>query len=387
LAPLAPGAKPKASALRLRDSALDSFLLEPTVEVDLIQDDNLFRLDRDVDSDNIMVLRPTLSLASDWLNHGVVATIGGEIGRHQDFDGEDYEDYSLSIAPTLNVDENTALKMALGYTSSHGQRGESDSLLQGPEPSIDNTLTFSANWQYQSDKYSTHLNYEFARGDAQDNGPVERDFLDNDSHSWIFRQGYDFTTGTTAWLQPGLEWVNYRQSRDDTGLVRDNQGWTLLAGLTIDRTAVSFLELSLGVMSRQFEQNGQDDFQGLAYQGRLVWNIMPLITLEIEAGRTASIAQSTTAPIAVDDSVRAQLAWDPLQNLILTGTMSFTHTELEADSSEKQKEDVVEAGLNVRYLLTENLYFEAHYDYVKQVSNSGGDFLSNVFTLRAGLQL
>jgi opacity protein-like surface antigen len=127
--------------------------------------------------------------------------------------------------------------LQFGYSLSHTPRGSTD-LAEGPAPSIDSGFNFNATWQYQSDKYSTRLLYEAAWTDAQDNGVVERDFLDLQRQSLIFRRGYDFTTGTTAWLQPGYELVDYRQSRDDNGLVRNNQGWTLLAGLTIDRTAV-----------------------------------------------------------------------------------------------------------------------------------------------------
>jgi len=388
LTPLRPGASPKNSAMGLRDSQVDSFLLQPSLEADLVFDDNLFRVAQNADTEKIYILRPTLTLASDWLNHALTAQIGGELGRHQDFSGEDYNDFFISAGPRIDVDEYTVLNLKLGYASTHVARGSTDDQLEGAEPSIDTALTVQADWRYQSDKYSTRLLYDFLQSDAKDNGAIERDFLDLRSHTWVFRQGYEFTAGTTVWLQPGLELVDYQQSRDDTGLVRDNQGWTLLAGLTIDRSAVSFLELGLGAMSRSFEQDGQDDFLGLVYQGRLLWNISPLITLDIIAGRSAQLVQSTVSPIAVDDSISLDLAWDPREYLIFGATAALTYSDYETQPGSERKEDAVAIGFNVQYLMNANLYFEARYDYTQlNSSQAGSDYQSNLFGLRAGVHL
>ena len=354
----------------------------------MIYDDNLFRQAQDERSDQIFVLAPELVLETDWLNHQITARAGASNGRHVDLNAEDYEDYFLSLSPLIDVDENTTLSLDFGYSSTHSERGSTDTLLEGPEPAIDDILKFSANWVYQSDKYSARLLYEFSQDDALDNGLIERDFLDNSSQVLVFRQGYDFTTGTTGWIQPGLEWIDYRLSRDDSGLVRDNQGWTLLAGVTINRTAVSFLELGLGAMSRSFEQTGQDDFFGFAYVGRLLWNITPLVTLDISAGRSARVVQSTTGPIAVDDEVTLELAWDPLENLIFQAAVSFTRSDYETLPGQARTEDLVEANLNMRYLLNENMYLEANYDFGNLSSNLiGDDYESNLLSIRAGVEL
>lgn len=388
LAPLRPGEDPQKSTGGLRDSQLDSFLLRPELEADLVFDDNLFRVDQNTDSTTFYVLRPTLTLDSDWLNHAVSAQVGGEFGRHPDFKDEDFDDYFLSLAPRIDIDEHTILNLELAYESTHVARGSTDDQLEGPEPSIDNTLNAHADWQYQSDKYSTHLVYDFVQLDADDNGPIERDFLDYDSHTWVFRQGYEFAPGTTAWLQPGLELVDYRLSRDDNGLVRDNQGWTLLAGLTFDRSAVSFLELGLGVLTREFEQQDQDDYVGLLYEGRLLWNITPLISMEFVAGRTAEVVESASSPLSVDDSIQLSLAWDPRENLIFSAQGRFTHSEFESRPGESKEEDLVEFSVNVKYLVNSNVSFLLGYGYEQlNSSQTDSDYKANQFGLRAVVQL
>lgn len=388
LSELRPGAAPKDSEAGLRDSPLDSFLLHPSLQAELVLDDNLFRVEQSEQSDRVFLLRPKLTLDSDWLNHAMKAEIGGEFGRHQDFASEDYNDFYLLAGPRIDVDENTVLNLELGYSATHTGRGTTDDQLEGPEPSNDSTFTLHADWKYQSDKYSTSMLYDYALSDSEDNGQIERDFLDNSSHAWVFRQGYEFTEGTTAWLQPGLESIDYRQSRDDNGLVRDNQGWTLLAGVTVDRSAVSFLELGLGVMSRDFEDPAQDSFLGLVYQGRMLWNITPLITMDVNLGRTARVVQSTVSPIAVDDGIALKLAWDPREFLIFEATAGFTSSDYQTQPGQELDEDLVEFGLNVQYLMNQNFYIEAHYDYKRLTSSqAGADYTSNLFGLRAGVEL
>ncbi len=388
LTPLRPGATPDKSAASLRDSQVNSFLLRPGLETDLVFDDNVFRVDERTVSDTIFVLRPTLTLESDWLNHFVDIKVGGEFGRHQDFKDEDYDDYFISTRPRIDVDEHTVLELELGYSSAHTERGSTDDELEGPEPAIDRLLNVEADWQYQADKYSTRMLYRYSQIDALDNGQIERDFLDAHGHVWLLRQGYELTTGTTAWLRPGLLFIDYRQSRDDNGFVRDNQGWSFVAGLTIDRSAVSFLELGLGVLFHDFEQNGLDDFLDLVYVGRLLWNITPLFTLDVKAERTVEVVESTSAPISLDDSVSLELAWDPRENLIFGATTGFTRSDYATLPGQDKEEDRVEIGFNVQYLLNSNLYVEARYDYEQlDSSQAGSDYQNNVFTLRAGVQL
>ncbi|MDP6344603.1 MAG: outer membrane beta-barrel protein, partial [Alphaproteobacteria bacterium] len=266
--------------------------------------------------------------------------------------------------------------------------GSTETALQGAEPSINASWDFRADWRYKADKYSSNIRYDFLRTNARDVSQIDRDFLDNDLHDFVFRQGYEFVPGTTIWLQPVYEAVNYRLSRDGFDVVRDNQGWTLLAGLTVNATAISFVEAGIGYMSRDFEQAGQDPYSGLAYEGRLVWNISNLVTLELAGGRTARVVESIAAPIAVDDSITFELAWDPRENLIFEAGAAYTLSEFETSTGTGRGEDLLAANLKVRYLLSPNLFFEATYTYEERDSTLlGDDFQANVYSIRAGLEL
>ena len=78
-----------------RHGGLNSFLLRPNLELDLLFDDNIFRTLKNAEFDRIHIIRPSLTVESNWLNHGLVLRAGGEFGLHEDFEDENYEDYFL----------------------------------------------------------------------------------------------------------------------------------------------------------------------------------------------------------------------------------------------------------------------------------------------------
>ncbi|MBT6430865.1 MAG: hypothetical protein HOK30_24565, partial [Rhodospirillaceae bacterium] len=67
---LRPGEKPGQTRTGLRYSGLDSFLLRPKMEVDMLFDDNIFRTEEDADTDRIYIFRPEVTLESDCENGG-----------------------------------------------------------------------------------------------------------------------------------------------------------------------------------------------------------------------------------------------------------------------------------------------------------------------------
>jgi hypothetical protein len=100
------------------------------------------------------------------------------------------------------------------------------------------------------------------------------------------------------------------------------------------------------------------------------------------------IVESISAPIAVDDSITFELAWDPRENLIFEAGAAYTLSEFETSTGTGRGEDLLAANLKVRYLLSPNLFFEATYTYEERDSTLlGDDFQANVYSIRAGLEL
>jgi hypothetical protein len=387
---LQPGEAPSRPVIgeRGRDSFLDSFVVHPGIEVSMSMDDNLYRDASGEKDDLIYTFEPSLRIRSEWLNHALNITMRGSIGRHTDYGSEDFEDFLIQVAPTLDIDENTTLNLNLGYQSTHLVRGSTDDQLEGPEPAINRVIQAGARWFYQADRYSSQLSYSYQGVDSQDNGAIDRDPLDNDAHTITWRNGYEFAPGTSFWIQPNYDTVGYRRSRDASGYNRDNAGWRLLAGLTYDANAIVFAEIGAGYMWRGYDQPGLDDASGLSVEARMLWNAAPLFTVELAGGRVVRSVESSTASAAIDDSLNLKAAWDPLPNLIFDSSIGFTTSDFESIPGSTRTEDFFSGSLGAKYLANDNIVLQLRYSRSDLDSNiNASDYTSNVLVFRFGLEL
>lgn len=310
------------------------------------------------------------------------------MGRYTDFGSEDYEDYALRVAPRIDVSEEHVINANFRLSRNHEDRGGIESTLQGTEPSINRFWDAQANWTYSGAAISSVLRYEFRRQDADDAGIIDRQIFDKDIHTAQWRLGWQFSPGRTAWVQPEYQFVEHRLFDSVSNFDRDNSGWQLLAGLTFDVSAVTFLEVGAGYVTRTFEQPNKGDFGDFAYRLRGVWNVTPLISLDLSAGRTLRVEDGLTASAAVSDGVSLRAAWDPLEQLILSAALDYTSTAYEDLPGFSREEERQGASLNVRYLLNHNVFLEANYSYVLFDSTTAADdFENNQFRLRAGVEL
>lgn len=369
-------------------SVLGSFILQPRLIVDGSYDDNIFRSDANKQDDLITVIRPRLRLRSDWANHGLTLEASGAVGRYADFGSEDYEDFSLRAAPKIDVTEDNVVNLNFRVTRNHEDRAGVESQLQGAEPSINRFWDAEANWTYSGAAVSSILRYDFRRQDADDAGTVGRQIFDKDIHTAQWRLGWQFSPGRTVWIQPEYQYVEHRLFDSANNFDRDNSGWQALAGLTFDLSAVSYLEFGAGYLTRTFEESTKDDFNDFAYRMRGVWNVTPLISLDLSAGRTVRIEDGLTASASISDEATLTAAWDPLEQLIVSVKLDYSDTEFEDLPGFNREDNRHGATASARYLVNENIFLEASYGYVAFHSTiASEDYENNLFRLRAGVEL
>lgn len=369
-------------------SVLSSFILRPRLIVDGVYDDNIFRSDANKQSDLITVIQPRLRLESDWVNHGLTLEASGAFGRYADFGTEDYEDYAFRVAPKVDITEDNVVNLNFRLSRNHEDRAGVESQLQGVVPSENKFWDGQASWTYMGAFASSILRYDFRRQDAEDAGTVSRQIFDKDIHTAQWRLGWQFSPGRTVWIQPEYQYVEHRIFDSANNFDRDNSGWQALAGLTFDLSAVSYLEFGVGYLTRTFEEPTKDDFSGFAYRLRGVWNVTPLISLDVSAGRTVRPEDGLAATASIADEVSLTAAWDPFEQLILSIKLNYTDTDYEDLPGFAREDNQRGATLSGRYLLNENVFLEVSYEYVDFDSTfANDDYENNQFRLRAGVEL
>jgi len=380
--------RPGDTAFRTADFGLDdlnSFTLFPRVELSTSYDDNVFRTPGGRQGDVFHVASPQLELKSDWVRHQVDVLVDGQFGRYADFDSEDFDDASFVIAPRLDVDDNTTIALKGSFARGHVGRDVSEAALEAGEPGVFYRHLGSAVLSYQADAYLLQVRYNYDRLDYRDVDGLDRDDQDYAGHFLFVRQGWEFFPGTVAWVEPAYAAIEFDDSFSAFGQDRDARGYQVLAGVTYNASDVAFAEIGAGYLEREFDDPAIERYSGFAAQGRVVWNVTDLISLEAIGSRRLSLDR-----IAIDawrrvHEIEVKAAWDPLENLIFEIGASYEDAEYLAQERDEQSY-VLRAS--ARYLFNSNMYMRAAVSRFDQRSSEGSEAYDfHLFTLALGLRL
>lgn len=384
------------SRMRLADGWLDDFILKPSLEIGTDFDSNIFR-DPDTDStgrsgrtdgDFITVFKPGLTLESDWEQHKLTLAASTEIGRYADFGKEDYADYTVSMKPRIDIDEDTFLDLSAQYSRNHVSRGAIDQAFQGTDPSVQTSWDLQALWSYKLDPYSVRYTYTYDFTNFRDVDQTDNDFLDRYDHDHVLRLGYEFQPGTVAWIAPAYSQREFRRSRDASGLNRENTGMRLLGGLTYDVSAVTFAEVGAGYFTRDFTDKAIAGVEGFSYDARIVWNPTPTNTFDLTFSRDFSDQNVVGGSGSESSSLSLTAEWDPLPNLVLSGTFSFQDVDFAAAAGSSREDDIYRFALSARYLLSKNIFLEGRYErLITDSSDRDNAFEADVLGINLGFQL
>lgn len=221
-----------------RENVLSTFIAFPSFEVDLTHTDNLFRATNGK-SEFITVYRPRLDIQSDWENHSLGFSGVVNIGRHQNHPLENFEDYSLSTALNLNVDDFTTASASLSHSRSHGARGDIDDPgeLISPDVSFVNALSLGF-LRSIPDGLLVDLQFQLSKISVKDNGPNDNSDRAETNYQARARIGWEIEQGTTVFVQPRAFFSRFRVKVDEFGTIRDYNEYELTGGVRLDASPI-----------------------------------------------------------------------------------------------------------------------------------------------------
>ena len=96
-----------------------SFTLNPGVELAWEDNDNIFYLNKNEISDNIIHIRPWLNANSDWSRHEMNFSAFADIAKYDDYGSQDYTDWVVSLDGRIDVKRGSAFNYNASYLSLH----------------------------------------------------------------------------------------------------------------------------------------------------------------------------------------------------------------------------------------------------------------------------
>ncbi len=229
---------------------------------------------------------PALSVASDWANHGAHAAVSGDIGRHVVHPSEDYVNFRFDAGGNIDVTDALAVRGDAGYFRQQVARGTPDN--QGGTafpPLVADTVNLRSDARYLAD--AILLQGKFNRDDIAYSGGDPATAADGDrvETQVAVRTGYEFSPGTTVFIEPSYNTRDYARRVDFSGLRQGSSGYEVRAGLSWDVSGATFAEFGAGYLNQSFDEPSFEAISGYSADGKLIWNPTGLVTVTATLSR------------------------------------------------------------------------------------------------------
>jgi opacity protein-like surface antigen len=274
---------------------LGPFALQGQIELSTAYDSNIFSLRREPLDDILMIVAPSLSGATDWERHQLGWSMGAVAGRHNEFSGEDYEDYWVDGKGRYDLDDHTNLFGGLSYAYQHEDRGSPSALVAGDEPTTFTSLTAHAGIGHDIGELQLRVGATFEGLDFDDNGLsvggiAVNDLRDREHTGLGGRITWPVNDTLKAYGQLTYDHRSYDLAASSG---RDSSGYQAGGGVLARLGNRLHAEAYLGVLHQDYDAALFDTVSTIDFGGELSW--LPSRTTRVRLALDRTLEETTLA--------------------------------------------------------------------------------------------
>ncbi len=374
--------RPEYEALGL---TLGTFAVYPLVQLDAEHNDNIFAVASGADSDWIVRIKPEVSLESGWSRHALNLYGRANISRYQDFDEENFEDWSVGANGRLDITRAANIAFGYDHSSLTEPRTSSNAPASTREPvSYDLDAAFLA-----GSRTSGRLKLS-ARGDVRTfdykdavtlgGTVVDQDNRDRTITSLTGRADVALSPATAVFVQATSNKRDYDTATSLLLPARDSDGYEILAGANFEVGAVARGEIAVGYIAQDFDAVAYQDIDGFGARAQLEWFPTQLTTVSGYASRTIEDSGLAGSGGYLSTSVGARIDHELMRNVLLNAEVSLARDEYDDIGREDER---FQASVGGTYLLNRNLGVSLSASRFEQTSSgiaAGSEFEVNRIT-------
>jgi hypothetical protein len=370
-----------------------SFLLKPAIEVTRGNDNNPSHVTSGPSS-GYTVVEPTLKVQSQWSQHEVGLDLRGSYS--------DYDKLSLLNRPMLDtkahsridVSRDTAINTEARLFVSTDYPGSpnlpvgfaklpmftSYGLTSGLTQRY-NRLELTAKASIDQTRYQPTLLVDGSKSPNQD-----RDF---NQYGGAVRASYEVFPGVKPFVEVGADTRIHDLQFDRDGLQRDSKSLTPRVGSTFDLARRLTGEISVGYLTRKFDDPTLPALAGIVADASLIWNATGLTTATLTASSKGEETVVTGVSgvlrrdigVQVDHALRRWLIWT------VRAGYGFDDYVGASIGSLERKDTRASLGTALTYKFNRELSLKGEYRYDQLHSNlPGANYSASAFLVGLKLQ-
>ncbi len=373
-----------------------TFLLKPAIEVTRGYDTNPSHGSNSPAS-GFTVVEPTLKVQSEWARHEFGLDLRGTYSDYDKLsslnrpllDTKAHSRFDVSRDTAINAEARLFLStdypgspnLPVGFAKLpvYTSYGTTLGLTQRF-----NHLELTAKATVDRTQYQNTLLLDGSTSTNQD-----RDF---NQFGGAVRASYEVFPGVKPFVEVGGDTRVHDLQFDRDGLQRDSKMLTPRVGTTFDIARRLTGEISVGYLTRKFEDPGLPVLGGVVADASLIWNATGLTTATLTA---SSKADETVLPgvsgvlrrdigVQVDHALRRWLIWTVRAGY---GLDDYVSEPCDCNGFLERKDTRTSLGTALTYKFTRELSLKGEYRYDQLHSNSpGADYNASVFLVGLKLQ-
>jgi hypothetical protein len=336
---------------------IGQFHVFPNIELRMNYDSNVYATKDDAKGDGMGVIRPQVTVRSDFDRHALNLLANATINRHFKYGEDDVENYLLDGDGRIDVTDHTTISAVGQFMSQHEPRG-SDDAVNGAEPTPFRFYmggltgkTESGRWTYSVNATAARSNYDDVSGSTGIH--FNNDDRDRTAVDGFGQVAYEFSPGYEAIGRFSANRRMYDQSADDNGFERDSYGIRAETGLGLDLGQVVRGEILAGYLFQDYKDERLSDPSGLSVRATVNWTpdkatlVVPSLLREVR--ETTTVQASSIVRSAATLLVRREVQ----RNIILTGFGTINYDEYQGTSNDAI---TYSARARVTYAFNRNMY-------------------------------
>lgn len=371
-----------------------SWVVYPSLGTEEKWNDNIYATNNTANvggvvSDYITTISPDVVVRSNWNNGQVTFDANSTNGFYAKHTSENFNDYSFAANGRLDITRTEYVAVRGGYFYEHEDRTSPNNDF-GTKPTTYGLANGQLEYYNKLNRLSVTLDGGINKYDYNDVPNAAGGFIPNkdrnrDEYSGTARVGYEVQSLVELFAKGEYSDRSYEHKFGTDGYQRSSTGYTVTGGVAMDFGGVTFGEIGLGYMSRDYDDARFGTVSGVTANAQVTWNVTTLTSVKLSAQRSIEETISFDSPGFIGTIGTFTVDHELLRNLLLNGFVNVSRNEYQNIT---RKDTIVGGGAGATYLLNRWANVSVKFTHANQDSNESTlNYTQNLGLVRLTLQM
>ena len=373
--------------------SVGAFTLFPQLDLNLGYDDNVFATSTAPTASAVGVVRPSLELRSEWLNHSIRLVASGGFGFYANAPTQNFQNYLIQADGKLDIRNDVYATGLIAFRRNTEALG-TPNVSFAQAPTVVDSVPIELGLYQRFNRLFYQLNvsatkywyYDYSTITSLGLPAASRDRTEYEERIKI---GYEVNDSLAFFIAPGINQRRYVDTINSAGQQRDSTGWNVAVGASWTVGAKTSLDGSIGLTSQNYTASGQST-SATIFSLSGSWNgyeplvLRPVLTRSINESALANYQNYVSTVAGIDFTYDIHYPWKAVGG-ISYNTADYTPAPGVAGVNPRT-DYFVKASLGVLYEVRPQYSIGPLYEYSQgsstDVAAGGPQYSRNFFSIR-----